>query len=276
MIVASRPLILSPADSTVSLTHSRILWENRARFDVVDASNVTVSSETDEGPRDAPLTPDTATYWQGSSLPATWLVDLGQSYPINCVGLVHTLGSSRAAVVPELSPDASVWTEIADDMMPANDAPLMLLGATQNARYLRLTFSGSTGSVPPAISVVYVGLALAMEKPLSGGYPPIDTSRETVLNRELSIGGQFLGQDFQRKGVTGSVTYRRLTRAWVRESFDPFVLSARRYPYFFAANPEDFPEEVAYVWAHKDIRPVYMGQLTDQEVSWEHSGIGRV
>lgn len=275
MIVTSRPLILSPADSTVSLTHSRILWENRARFDVVDASNVTVSSETDAGPRDAPLRPDTAEYWLAASLPATWLVDLGRAYPIDCVGLVHTLGTSRVAVHPETSPDSSVWTEIDNDMMPANDAPLMLLGTTRNARYLRLTFTGSSGSVPPAIASVYVGQALAMEKALSGGYPPIDTSRETVLKRALSRGGQFLGQGFQRHGVVGNVSYKHLTRAWVRSSFDPFVKSARNFPYFFAANPENFAEEVAYVWAGEDIRPMYMGQLTDMEVSWPISGIGR-
>jgi hypothetical protein len=275
MIVAGRPLVLSAAASTVSLANSRILWENRARFDVVDATNVTVSGETDAGPRDAPLRPDTAEYWEAPSLPATWQVDLLRSYRLDTVGLVHTLGSSRSSVLAETSPDATTWTQIVADMMPATDAPLMLMSTTvREARYLRLTFSGSTGSVPPAIAVVYVGESLAMEKPLSGGYAPIDTSRESVLRRQLSRGGQFLGQSFQRHGVTGTATYKHLTRAWVRESFDPFVKSARLYPYFFAANPENFPEEVAYVWAGEDIRPVYMNQLTDQEVSWPLIGIG--
>lgn len=274
MIVASRPLILSAPGSTLSLTHTRLLWQNRARFDVVDATNVTVSGETDAGPRDAPLRPDTAEYWEAPSLPATWQVDLLRSYPLDAVGLVHTLGSSRSAVLAETSPDGSVWTEFTDEVMPATDAPLMVLGTVRYARYLRLTFSGSTGSVPPAIPVIYVGMALAMEKPLSGGYAPIDTSRDTLLKRALSRGGQLLGQSFQRHGVSSSVMYKHLSRPWVRESFDPFVKSARQFPYFFAANPENFPEELAYVWAGADIRPSYMGQLDHMEVSWEHKGIG--
>jgi hypothetical protein len=36
------------------------------------------------------------------------------------------------------------------------------------------------------------------------------------------------------------------------------VKLARKYPYFLAWEPLDFPAEVGYVWAEKDIIPSYM------------------
>ena len=271
MIVVSRPLVLSPAAAAVSLVNPRIGWQNRARNDAIDATKVTVSSEAAEGPRDAPLRPDTAEYWLPASLPATWLVDLVFQYDVDYVGLVHTLGSSRCAVLAETSQDASVWTPIAAETMPATDAPLMLLGTLRSARYLRLTF---TGAVPPRIAAVYVGQALAMMRAIAGGYKPITMSRETVLVRSLSRGGQFLGQGFRRNGVQGSAAFKYLDAAWVRANFDPFSKSARQYPYFMAWNPQSFPNEVAYVWTDADIVPGYTGVIDQMDVSWSMQGVG--
>lgn len=69
-------------------------------------SSVSVSSEVVGGPRDAPLRPDTAAYWQPSVLPATWQLDLGALRDIDYVGIAgHTIGSNLAAVGVSLGED---------------------------------------------------------------------------------------------------------------------------------------------------------------------------
>jgi hypothetical protein len=155
--------------------------------------------------------------------------------------------------------------------MPADDAPLLFLGTQRNAHHLRLTITGSSA---PRIPVVSVGRMLAMQRAVSGGYRPVTMARETVLNQSLSRGGQFLGQGFVRNGVRASAAFKYLNADWVRANFDTFSKSARRFPYFFAWNPQEFPKEVAYVWTDKDIVPTYMGVITQMEVGWEMQGVG--
>lgn len=271
IIGRSTAIVAATDNDAVSLENARIGWQNLARN--VTATSVTVSSEVDGAPRDAPLRPDTAEYWLASSLPATWKVDLGNQYPIDYLGIAaHSFGSDRCSVLAETSPDDSVYTAMADDMMPADDAPIFILATQRNARFLRITLQG-TGSVAH-MGVVYVGKVLAMQRAIAGGYKPITMSRDTKLYQALSRGGQFLGQSFQRNGVKGTASFKFLGADWVRQNFDPFIRAARQYPYFFAWNQAVFPDEIAYVWTPQDIVPAYMGVVDQMEVSWEMRGLG--
>jgi len=158
---------------------------------------------------------------------------------------------------------------------PADDAPILFLDTQRSARFLQLSVSG--GAVMPKISVVYAGKALAMMREADGsGFAPVNLSRNTVLSRTLSRGGQFLGQGFRRHGVSSMVNFRHLDPDWYRSSFDPFVKSARRYPYFFAWWPEAYPGEVSFVWTDKDISGKYMGQREWMQVGWNMQGVGNV
>lgn len=83
--------------ATVPLRNPRFCWQTYT-FDL-SASNVVVSSEVAGGPRDAPLRPDTAAYWQPSALPATWVLDLGALSDVDYVGIAgHTIGSTASSV----------------------------------------------------------------------------------------------------------------------------------------------------------------------------------
>lgn len=277
MIVYSNAYLLAEAAASRPLTHARIGYQTWTR-DLADAS-VTVSSEADEGPKDAPLRPDTAEFWEPSSLPATWLVDLGTSRDVDYVGILGTIGSSGCSITVATStgtfagsPLEEVFTTFGSEIAPGNDSPLIFLATSRVVRYLRLTITG--GSVMPRISVVYAGQVLAMQRPIYGGHAPMNLSRDTMLHRSLSQGGQFLGQGFRRHGQVGSASFRHLTASWIRSTFDPFIKSARQYPFFFAWRPEDFPLEVAYAWCGEDIRPSNMGLRDFMAVAFNMQGIG--
>ncbi len=243
-------------------------------------SAVTASSEDDDGPSDAPLRPDTGEAWAPTALPATWELDLGQARDVDYVGVAgHTIGSESCSILVETStgstagsPPAQVWDQFSEDAAPADDAPLLFLDDSRVARYIRITISGLGDA--PRLAVVYVGEVLAMERPIYGGHGPVPLSRDTVLHQSLSRGGQFLGQGFRRNGVVGTAAFNHLTAAWYRENFDPFVKSARRFPFFWAWRPETFPLEVAYAWCDADIRPSNMGVRDFMQVSFNMQGIG--
>jgi len=189
---------------------------------------------------------------------STWVSGIGETWTVNTSG----------APVARLYNNA-----FATAYAPADNAPLMFLDTARSGRYLRVTVTGA-GAVP-RIASIYVGSVLAMEKQMANPFSPLNMARETVLSQSLSRGGQFLGQGFRRNGVMSSVGFRSLTAAWVRSYFDPFSKSARNLPYFFAWNPQDYPQEVGYVWTDKDIVPAYSGEIVfGMEVSWSMKGIG--
>jgi hypothetical protein len=272
MIIYPASLLLSAA---VPMTYSRIFWQTYTRDEV---AVVTASSETVDGPRDMPLEPDTAGYWQPSEMPAEWVVDLGSIQDLDYVGIAgHTCGTHGATVLVETStgsfvgsPAVQVWTTLASSVAPSDDSPLVFLDAPRTARYVRITL---TGGVPPKLAVVYAGVSLAMTRGPEMGFAPATLSRTTELHNAMSSGGQFLGQGIKQMGVSGSVSFQRLQQDWYRENFDPFVLSARQYPYFFAWNPEQYELEVVYAWTGEDIKPVYV-EWDFFGVTWAMQGIG--
>ncbi len=281
MIIYPDAFVLSADAAGQSLRFPRIAYQNYL-LTLIDA-DVTASSETAGGPKDSPLRPDTAEYWEPVSVPATWQVDLGATRSIDYAGIAgHTIGSAGASVTAETSmgdvvgsPPTQVWTELGGEVSPSDDSPLLFLDSARDARHIRFTVEGTT--TLPRIAVAYAGIALVMEREVFGsGFRPATLSRETVLNRNLSRGGQLLGQNFRRMGVKNSATFQLLTPTWYRANFDPFVKHARQYPYFFAWWPEKYPTEIAFVWTPKDIRPSYMGVIDYMQVTWDMNGIGHV
>jgi hypothetical protein len=158
-------------------------------------------------------------------------------------------------------------------LAPADDAPIMLLNSTIPLRYLRLGLTGAGDA--PRISNIYAGVALAMERPIrGGGFVPLQMARSTRLRSTMSRTGQILGQDFRRHGIEAQVNFQLLDSAWVRNYLDPFIKSARQYPYFLAWRPLTHPLEVAFGVTEKDIRPSMQGLGEMMQVAFEISGVG--
>jgi hypothetical protein len=270
MIIIPQAFLLSQ-DTAAPLTHSRIGYQTFTRGAL--ASQVTVSSQTATGPADAPLRPDTYEFWQASAIPATWQINLGSVKDIDYVGIAgHTIGTAGGAIKVEYSINGTDWVLFSSEVAPANDAPLLFLDEEVSALHVRLTLSLS--AIAPQIAVIYIGKALAMQRAIYGSHTPITMSRETVLKRALSRGGRFLGQNYMRSGVKTDASFRNLKADWIRSDFDPFVLSARRFPYFFGWRPQTYPNEVGFVWTNDDIVPSNQGQRDFMQVSWSMKGIG--
>jgi hypothetical protein len=194
--------------------------------------------------------------------------------------------ASEAATTITSSTTGEVWTihssgvpapeivlhAFSAPLAPADDAPIMALNTLTPVRYLRV---GLTGSGAPRISNIYAGVALAMERPIrGGGFVPLQMARSTQLRSTRSRGGQILGQDFRRHGIEAQVNFQLLDSAWVRSHLDPFIKSARQYPYFLAWRPLTHPLEVAFGVTEKDIRPSMQGLGEMMQVGWEISGVG--
>lgn len=259
---------------TDSLDKARIGYHNIARDGTLVAS-----SEDADFPADAAQRPDTHEYWKPTALPATWRIDAGSAVAVDYMAIAeHNLGTKGCSVKAQYSADNSTWYDASDAFTPdtGDDSPIVLLFSPQLARYWRLYISG-TGSPAtdiPHLAVIYMGRILTMQRSIYGGHTPMDLSRDTEMRSSRAIGGAFLGQSYERHGQMGAASFRYIEPEWYRENFDPFVQDARRYPFFFAWRPSDFPESVAYVWTKEDIRPSNMGVRGFMQVAWNMEGIG--
>jgi hypothetical protein len=153
---------------------------------------------------------------------------------------------------------------------PGNNRPLMLLDSLKVGRYLRLT---QGGDAPSRIAVLRAGLITTMERKPTGGWSPITMAYSDQLMQSMSRGGQFLGQSFRRKGAASTVSFKHLSAAFVRNTFQGFSNHARSKPYFFAWEPLAYPNEVGYVWSGKAIVPRYSGFSDLMDVSWDMQGV---
>lgn len=259
--------ITSPDDLTQPLTHPRIGYQTITRLPGV----VVTATAANGFAFDGPLRPDTYERWKPTAVPANWQIDALAAQDVDYVGIAaHTLGTSGCEFIMQYSSDAVTWTDFGESMIVANNAPVMILADEVSARYWRLRILSGAA---PEVGVVYIGKALALQRRIYGGHTPITLSRETMIRPQKSEGGQFLAKTIIRRGVKTSASILHITPDWYRDNFDPFVLSARQYPYFWAWYPSRFPKEVGYVWTGDDIAPSNMGTGKGwMQVDWNMEG----
>ena len=155
---------------------------------------------------------------------------------------------------------------------------LMTFTKPVGSYFWRITFSGITAaqsdSTPISIPVIMVGKLMQFEKCIRNRYAPLDYSRKTEFLTNESGTGQYIGRSIIRRNHESTVSFDLMTAPWVRSTFQPFVRHARTKPYFFAWNPEKYPDEVNYVWTDEDIVVEYTGDRNRMSASWSMRGLG--
>lgn len=249
---------------TGPLKNPRLFYQTHTR-DLLTA-NVVASTEAADGPKDAPLRPETYDYWKPTAAPgATWRLDMGSAKEFDYVMLVV----DATVLQVEWCNDDAAWAWIAGGITVVDGVTIVHFPKVR-ARYVRVTFGTIT-----RMYVFQVGLTLAMPYSLYGSQTPVTMNRETEMSASLSDSGQFLGQSIVSRGVSVDVgPFKHLEPAWVRTYLDPFIKAARLYPYGYAWRPSDYPEEVAYIWTTGKIAPSNMGKRQWMQAGWKGVGTG--
>lgn len=258
MIYISDSLVQTP---TVPLKNSRIGYDS-ITFDASPFATSTAGGFSVL----APTYPTTYEYWQPVSTPANWAVDNTVEAKCDYAGIVGDI--EGVSMLVESSEDNITYITHAEGV--ATKKVAMFLFPAFAARYWRIRFLNGD----PKVAVIYIGKALAMQRSIYVGHVPITLSRQTITNNNLSENGQYLGRSIVRGGVSTVASFQHLKADWYRANFDPFVKSAREYPFFFAWRPDGAPNEVGYVWTNEDITPINTGPRDFMAVSFSMQGIG--
>lgn len=261
IVISSDLYAFAQQGLAVPLTHARIMYDSHT---LDPATEVTGSTESAGFEADSVLNPDTYSRWLATADPSTLTFDLGSAKPTDYVFIAgHNFAAANITVTVESSADGIVWTPVLPDRQFSSNLPAAFLFASQTVRYWRIVCAGGV----PRIAVVYLGVALAMQRPIYGGHSPAPLSRITDNRPTKSEGGQFLGHSVTSRGYAANYSWNNLQAAWYRQFFDPFVKAARLRPFGIAWRPSTFPDEVVYARTSDDIRPSNTGTRDLMSVS---------
>jgi|SRR5690554_467117 len=233
-------------------THARIGWR-----DVI--TGVSASSSDTDAPASSALSWQTYERWRPTVSPAT-LTATFDAQPIDYIGIAaHTLSEADSVTLEVQA--GGTWSEVLPGVIEGmeaadNEAIMLLMERREGCTGVRVSFAYSGDA--PTIGKISAGLALTMYRPFYGGHSPAMLSRNTRKQPNVSEGGEWLGASIIRQGRSTSVAWGHIPANWYRLYFDKFVHHARSYPFFFAWNPERFPDCV-YAMATDDVKPFNMG-----------------
>ena len=151
--------------------------------------------------------------------------------------------------------DGLIYTELAPEFLPADDAPMMV--QFNPAAYSLIRVQLHLNGVSPYAAVMYVGKLLILERSIDIGddHVPINQARVTSVINGMSTSGQFNGRIVVGETRRTDAVFKWFNPDFYRASVDPFVQHAQEQPFFFAWHPSQYPEDVGYVWTTEDPRP---------------------
>lgn len=254
--------IALPDNDNLPLNYARICYDNTLR-------NGAASATSDDLKSANMLTPSTYDKWRPTANPSDCTL-IGTSQLCDYVAIAaHNLSGST--VVINVSNGGGL-TGVYNAVVPSN-TPLLV--RFTESTYDRV-FIEITGTTTAEVGVVYLGKELAMMRPNYSGYSPATLSSKDVFTPQTSDGGQFLGKQLVRKGFSTQASFANLTYDWYESEFQPFVLHAKQYPYFWAWNLLEHPDEIVYGWTNQNITPSLMGVRNWLEVSFDIDAHGNL
>lgn len=251
-IVLSPALVVSPSGA-YPISHPLVGWHN-----VVTFGNVTADSEDADYPVTNIANPSTANRWLSASTAEQLVtvsdIDAGQ---IDYVGIArHTLAGATVSVEAITAEPGAVWEEVHSGLIPAGTEPIVL--QFESDFYIGVRLRIIPDGVEPSIAVLFVGLALVLQRSMQAGFTPITDGKENGLVTGWSQSGEHLGSIIDGAMSSNSADIKALDPTWYRESMRPFVQAGNAgEPFFFAWDPENHPDEVGFcVFGNGNVRPV--------------------
>jgi hypothetical protein len=254
-IVISTNLVLSEVEA-LSADNPVIGWH-----DLVETTNIDSTTEDADFPVTNLANPATHLRWKGGVNTGDEYVTITTNFleEIDYLAVArHNFGSANIVVSVEACTDLGasppIWTEIVQETMLADDAPVLF--RFEPAVYQGVRLRMQPGDELPEAAVMYVGTLLILERSIKidVGHVPITMARMSKIINGMSESGNFLGRIVINEFNESAADFSWFTPDWYRANFHPFVAASNETPFFFAWNPTEYPTDVGYVWMVNDPR----------------------
>lgn len=249
MIVISHNFVLS-ANPRVDPDRPAVGYRN-----IVTPSTIVADTAEANYPASNLANPATDSEWRAADDSEQYLtITVSDPEDIDYVGIArHNFGSAEIPVSIWEFVDG-IWQELVEDVMPADDSPLLFRLVPQSRAQIRIRMKHGTAA--PRAAVVYVGKLLDLQRRIYVGHTPLPDGRKLNVANGRSESGVFLGRIVLGEWRESTVSLSLLSPAWFRANMRPFLKAAAENPFFFAWRPESYPDEVGFGVLTNDPMPV--------------------
>lgn len=253
MIVISSAYVLAAAAAEADPDLPAVGYHN-----VVVAGSIVADTQQANYPASNLANPATHLEWRAEDDSEQYItITTNEVDPIDYVGIArHNLGTAEIPVSIEANID-TVWTEIVEERMLANDEPVIFRFEAASYSQVRIRLQAGTDTARAA--VVYVGKLLDLERKVYVGHTPLTDARQISVASNRSVSGNFLGRIILGEGRESTVPLSLLTPSWYRANMRAFLDAAREIPFFFAWRPSTYPNEVGFCDLMNDPMPAPVG-----------------
>lgn len=275
IVISSNVVLTEPYQFT--LNHPVIGYQT-----AVTISNVTASSEDVDHPVVNLANPATHLKWRAeeTTAPDIEYVDvlLDSVQYFDYVGIArHNFGSAQIPITVlgatelDTSDDPIFDIELTAEQLLADDGPAMFRFNRQNLIAVRIQLG--IGNDFPEMAVLYVGELLTLQRKIYVGHTPVLYGRNRRVVSGRSESGQYLGRLIVSESRETTVEMKNLTPDWYRTYLDPFVEACDDQPFFFAWRPQEYPQEVGYMWMTNEPQPTNQLANGMMSIDFQMSGI---
>jgi hypothetical protein len=239
------------ADAT-GANNPRIGYQN-----LVNASNLTVSSWEELYPDTNLLTPSTYDYWKSISTAAQTLDwtpadnSDGVDYIAICGHNFHE-GDGIEVKLQRRATSGAAWTDV-HTCNPDDPGPVVIHFAETTNPFLRITLSPNGAYYPRAANLL-IGKMLVFPRRVYVGHTPINYSRNASIARAISENGEYLGHTVRNLKLSTGVDFKNIDEDFYRSDIAPFVEHAESGPFVWCWRPTKYPDETAYCWTTGDTK----------------------
>lgn len=251
------------------LNHARILYDNL----LFNYSSITISSGT--GTTNL-VKPNTWERWNfthdGNQAFVIEIVDTIQMDTI-CIGS-HNLGDLGCTVefYYDIDVEPGGFVKIGEVNPTNNDAIMLHLDTPLTTGRIQVNLTGGN-NIKGYVGYVSAGIALQMQRPFFGGHTPITDADNTRYYSNKTESGNIIGQQIRSQGYQTKADWKNINDNWYRTYFTPFKQTAKQYPFFFAWNLLEYPNDVGLCRISNDIQAPYGGQKTLRSISIDLLGV---
>ncbi len=180
--------------------------------------------------------------------------DLGSAKTIDCLCIArHNLGTIGASIGVYVSADDVTYT-LQENITPTTDKNIFADLASFSSRYVRLTFSGHTGS-DLLFSDILMSKALAFPRRLQDGFTPPEFASEDDFRGNVTAGNQLAGLTVTEKPLKIKVQYKKVPAAWVFANWINVIEGFKKRPVYYRWKESG---AVLFCWPYRKIgQPSY-------------------
>ena len=230
---------------------------------LVKTATITVTSTATGFDKENLKSYKTSSWWQANAAGTVYVTfDFGSAVAFDCWGIVgHNLTDNSGTIKPQYSTDnfAADINDFDTVQTPSENETIFRKVTSVTRRYAR--FEIASTAVASFIANLFIGEALALEREMAPGFSPANLNRMRSIFNNTTANGQYTGRILRANGAQVKVEQRLVTRAWIDANWKGMANHIELYPFYFAWDVENYPEEAGYLIANRIQYPKYAQAL---------------